>query len=269
MHGCPFYIEFLLNVISPRTINNDYNNLFMYKHKLIRGGDMSYTNKDLNWMSGNLYASENNFWEDTSRNEKRLMIPYPPKDIPSQQFMVQNPDPESLESFGGWTYIWTVNGMSSWIYIVFIDEFNREITGYVPIESQSGTYAAYAMTISLNQIQGFAKDNLASCENLGLQPMFTPTSSDPKPPINYKELSKCIGFWTYLWSRRGQFWTSVRDVVQIKDSGGNIKEKLIGCTWRIGSDGIPRPYEDQVPLTEISDYYKYENLMRINTYKSI
>ena len=252
---------------SPRTINDDYNNLFMYKHKLIRGGDMSYTNKDLNWMSGNWYVSENNSWEDTSRNEKRAMIPYPPKNFSSQQFMIQNPNLESLESFGGWTYIWTVNGMSTWIYIVFIDELNREITGYVPIESQSGTYAAYAITISLNQIQGFVKDNLATCINLELPPTITPTPSDPKPPINYTELLKCIGFWTYIWTRRGAFWISVKDLVQIKDSSGNIKEKLIGCSWTGGGGAFP--IEEKVPIKEISDYYKYENYMMSNTYKSI
>lgn len=264
MHGCSFIIIiiwftlYLFILKSPRTINDFHNNLFVYENKMIRSVDMACTNGELKCMNGNWYICENNAWENAGLNGCTLIIPYPPKYFPSQPQIPQDPNLETLDVSGGWTCIWTVKDIRTWIYIFHIDGVNEEINGYVPVVDQSGTYSAYTMTIPFDQIKNFVKDIFVSCESLGRQPEFPPKPSDPKPPINYNELVKCKEYWTYLWTRRGKFWTFVKDVITITDSNGDVKYKVVACSWSV-TNGSGRPIEIQIPLQDISDYYKFEN----------
>ncbi|MED3356983.1 hypothetical protein P4414_17720 [Bacillus thuringiensis] len=220
---------------------------------------MACTNGELKCMNGNWYVCENNTWENAGLNGCTLMIPYPPTDFPSQPEMPQESTLDSLDSSGGWTCIWTVKGIRTWIYIVRIDGVNRQIIGYVPIESQPGRYSAYTMTVPFNEIKNFVKDTLTSCAGVGSDPGFPPSESDPKPHIDVNVILACKGYWTFLWTRIANGWVFIKDVITVIDSQGNTFYKAKGCTWYV-NDPFPQPRDIEVNVHDITDYYRFINL---------
>lgn len=218
-------------------------------------------------MAGNWYVCENNRWENAGLNGcDSAQVTLPPRPIytPSAPTIEQQPTVLEVEQAkGNWAFIWSKNGVRTWVFIDRVYENPDYIYGYVLTSDEHGRYGYFTIGIPLNIITNFIEESsthllTAPCDNVGQQPRYIPEPSDPKPPINSIELKKCIGYWTHLWTRRGPFWNYVKDVISLTDSQGNVEEYVRGCSWiQPQPTQPPQIVRIDIPLEDITDYYKH------------